>query len=250
MRAAAVRAICLAGAAACAACSIPEKIDTFQPPFACNKAQLPTEADDPVTISGHVIDAFSQQPVPGATVTGFVIVPGTDDTPVFKVTTDATGRFVQVQSTLGIPRAIMLSAHLDGYLDTHYYPAVKLAHDLDTDIDILTPDNLTGLTMLGMVTVDMTKANFFVTAVDCNDDPVGGVQIMTDQPTATTLYFAGGNPDKTAVATDAKTGTALIINVPVGSTTFSGTVLDTNTAMRANTIDGAAGALIQTEIQP
>jgi hypothetical protein len=244
-----MRAICLAVAAACAACSIPEKIDTFQPPFACSSKQQPTEAADPVTISGHVIDAFARQPVPGAPVEAHVITP-TGDTPVFTVTADANGGFARDQSTLGIPRAVYLRATPDGYVETRYYPAVPLARDLDTDIDVLMPANLTGIAMLAMVTLDMTKANFFVTAVDCNDDPVGGVQITTNQPTATTLYFAGGNPDKTAVATDAKTGTAMIINVPVGSTTFSGTVLDTNTALRPNTVDGVAGVLIQTEIQP
>lgn len=231
-------------------CSIPEKHDTRQEPLYCSGVALPTSADPTVTLSGAVVEAFSQDPVGGAMVEGHLITPPSTDNPVFTVTADAQGQFSKDQQTLGVPREAYLRATATGYLETRYYPAVPIAHDLETNVQLLTPANIATISSLGGITIDMTKANLLITAVDCNENRLAGVTIATE-PAGTVLYFANGQPSTTATMTDAITGTAMIANAPTGLMTITATINNAaHTQMRGHMFTAAANVITQSEIQP
>jgi hypothetical protein len=107
-------------------------------------------------------------------------------------------------------------------------------------------DLMTIATVAG-ISIDMTKATFLVSVVDCNGDSVAGATITTTPP-GTMLYFANGRPSTTAVVTDSFTGTAVAANVAAGTTTITA-VVGTRTLTR-EPFESAPGVLSQTEIQP
>jgi hypothetical protein len=100
---------------------------------------------------------------------------------------------------------------------------------------------------VGQVTIDTQQANFLVTVTDCNGMPLAGATIST-VPAGTVRYFAAASPSPTAVATDAMTGSALVANVAPSNTTIQATV--GGMTLRSHNLDGVAGAIMQTEIQP
>lgn len=231
------------------ACSIPEKqlVTGDAPqglPYACFGQPLPTTANAKVTISGTVADPFSGNPLANASVEAFLVG---STAPIFMTNTDASGAFTHDQGTGGVPRDTYLRVSLNGYLDTYYYPAVPVAADLRLNIEALTSMDLATIGNVVGITIDPTKANFVVSVVDCNDNPISGATVST-VPAGTVRYFVNFTPSPTAVATDASTGAAIVANVPVSNTTINATV-DGKT-LRSHNLDSVAGALMLTEIQP
>jgi hypothetical protein len=71
---------------------------------------------------------------------------------------------------------------------------------------------------------------------------------VSSNPPGDVRYIANSVPSKAAVATDSTTGSALILNVPPGNTTISAFV--GGMALRSHSLDGVAGAVMQTDVQP
>lgn len=229
------------------ACSIPEKqLTPLGPPYACLGQPLPTTAKTQVTITGTLSDPFTGNMISGAVVLGFQV--GIPNVPIFMTTSDAGGQFTQRQGTGNVPRDAYLKVAPNGYLGTYYYPAVPITDDADATIQLFTTMDLGTIAAVAQLNVDPAKAMFAVSVVDCNGMPVGGAKVTTNPPGDVRYFDATATPSPTAIATDSRTGTALIANVPVSNTTINATV--SGMTLRSHTIDAVAGAMIQTEIQP
>jgi len=233
------------------ACSIPEKHITdaterpVGEPFGCLGDPPASTAKDPLTIAGTLIDSFHTQPLAGAAVEGFVAV---STTPFFTTTSDSTGRFSHSQGVGGVPLAAYVRASSNGYLQSYFYPATAIADDVDLTIQMLSAMDLATIVRIaGIESLEPGKVNMIVSVVDCNGNPVAGATVTTT-PAGTVRYFANTAPSPTSIATDAKTGAALVANIPASNTTISATV--SGMTLRNQVLDGVAGVLMQTEIRP
>jgi hypothetical protein len=228
-------------------CALPAEKQS--PDLTCSGKDLPMTADPTVTFSGRVIEAFSTHPVPGVQIEAHVLPPPSIDTPLFTTTADGAGHFSEDQRTLGLVRELYLRTTPSSYLETRYYPAVAVAHDLTTDIQLFTTDNLGPIADVIKITPDLTKANLLVTTVDCNDHTLARVTIATE-PAGSMLYITDPLAPG-ATMTDELTGTVLVANVPPGPITITGTLDDeAHTQLRPHTFTAAAGVITQAEIQP
>jgi hypothetical protein len=240
--------VAAAVSATLAACSIPEKqlIGGSGEPFGCLGAALPTTtAREPVKIEGTLEDPFQSLRISGAAAEGFLV--GTASS-IFTATSDANGVFSRQQGFGGVPRNVFLRASPNGFLPSYFYPAVPVASDVSVAIQVLNAEELATIAMMaGVVPLEPDKTNLFVSVIDCNGNAVEGATVAT-VPAGTVRYFADKTPSQTSIATDAITGSALIANIPISNTTVSATV--NGMTLRSHKIDGVAGALMQTEIQP
>ncbi|HEX7841988.1 MAG TPA: hypothetical protein VF469_31170 [Kofleriaceae bacterium] len=235
-------------ACACSiACSIPEKqLTPLGPPYACLNQPLPTTAKTQVTVTGTLSDPFAGNMVSGAVVEGFQV--GIPNVPIFMTTSDTSGNFTQRQGTGNVPRDAYLKITKNGYLDTYYYPAVPISDDLNVTVQMFSTMVLGKLAAAAQVNVDPTKALFAVAVIDCNGMPVGGAMVTTDPPGDVRYFDAMENPSPVAVATDSRTGTALVANVPVSNTAINATVL--GMTLHSHRVDAVPNAIMETEIQP
>jgi hypothetical protein len=226
------------------ACTFPDKVLEQSTPYGCLGQPLPTTAPARVTIAGIVEDRYQGVPIPNAALQAFL----TGSTvPVFTVQTDATGKFSMGQGTGGTPVDAYLHATANGFLESYLYPAVPVAESSTMlDVQTFTATELGTLAMLAGETLDPTKAQILVIVVDCNDMPVEGAVVAT-QPAGDVKYLVSSRPSPTAIATDAS-GAAFVFNVPPSATTINATV--SGMMLRSHVLEGLAGALTQTEIQP
>jgi hypothetical protein len=239
----------LALAGALAACSIPEKtlVDGGPTggPFDCLGKPLPTTAPAKITISGSLFAPFAGIAVPSAIVQGFLV--GIAQ-PIFMVTSNDAGAFTRDQGTGGAPRDTYLRSAPNGYLPTYLYPGVPVAGDVVIPFQMFTSmDAMTIASVAGLPPIDPGKVTFLVTVEDCHGNLVSGATVTTNPP-GMVRYFVNTTPSATAIATDASTGTAIIANVDVSNTTVSATVA--GMTLRSHNIDGVAGAIIETTVQP
>jgi hypothetical protein len=229
------------------ACSIPEKhlSDAAGGPYECLGQPLPSTADAKITISGHVSDPFTGNPINGGAVEGYLVgVPSS----IFTTTTDATGAFAHDQGTGGVPRNAYLKMTANGFLDAYFFPSAPLAHSMVQDrLTQMTSSDIQTIGQVANVTIDPTKVQLVVVVVDCNGNAVPGATISTTPP-GTIRYFEAATPSATAVATDSMTGAALVANLAPSNTTINATVQ--GMTLRSHNFDTVAGALMQTEIQP
>lgn len=234
-------------AAALPACSIPEKhLASDGPPFECIGEPLPTTGKSPVVITGTIDDPTAGTPVAGAVVQGFQV--GTP-TALFMTTTDSAGTFSASQGTGNVPRSLYLQVAPNGYRPTQFYPAVPVAEDIAVAIQLFSPEEIAQIARVASFTVMPGTALFVVSVIDCNGAPVGGAKVSTVPAMGEVRYFdAMLTPSPTATATDARSGSAFIANVPPGNVTVSATVSDMT--LRSHSVDAVADTVIETEIQP
>ncbi|MEO7736161.1 MAG: hypothetical protein ABIY55_34705 [Kofleriaceae bacterium] len=228
-----------------AGCSFPEKTLTAkQGPLACLGQPLPSTAPSQVTITGVMADPYTGMPIAGAAVEGFLVGA---TAPIFTVTSSATGEFTRDQGTGGTPRETYLRVAPNGYLPTYYYPATPIAGDVEARMSLFTSTELGVIGQVAQVTLDPGKVTFLIGVVDCNGDPVAGATVSSDPP-GQVRYFANDTPSPSAISTDAKTGSAMIANVPASNTTISATL--GGMALRSYDLEGVAGAIMEPLIQP
>lgn len=228
---------------AVAACSFPDKVLEQSTPFGCLGQPLPTTAPARVTISGVVEDRYQGVPVPAATLQAFL---NGSTVPVFTVQTDASGNFSQGQGTGGTPVDAYLHVTANGFLDTYIYPPVPVSDSATLDVQTFEATELGTLAMLAGVTLDPTKAQLLVVAVDCNEMPLEGA-VVTTSPAGNVKYLVNQRPSAAAVATDTS-GAAFVFNVAPSATTINATV--SGMTLRSHVLEGLGGAFTQTEIQP
>jgi len=254
-------------AAGTAACSIPEK--QLYPPFGCNQQQLPTTAQDVITIRGSVvIPSMFNAPAGGALIQMYL-----NGDVIGHVNSRADGSFeIQQRTTNRNPLAVVFKvSHVpqEDYLDTYFYPSAPLTENLDgVDLQLLTTGQATqSLNMMG-VALDLRKILLAITVVDCNHVPQGGATVSAAPLGDPVHYFVDDDqgfpsPSASATVTDQQAGTGFAANVPItdiatntSSIMINATMpLPTNSStiltLRGHMITGVVpGALIQADIQP
>jgi hypothetical protein len=232
------------------ACDFPEKrltpVDAQGPAFACLGQPVSNTADAKVPISGSLEDPFTGDMLANVVVEGFLA--NQPQMSFFTTTSAADGKFTHDQGTGGAPLDIFLRTTPNGYAAAYFYPAVAIAHKYDrASIQMFAPAEVAMIAGLAGATVDPAKVVYFVTVIDCNGNFVPGATVASNPP-GDIRYFANRRPSGDAVATDAMTGSAMILNVPPGNATISATV--NGMVLRSHSLGGVAGALMETEIQP
>ena len=248
----------VAALACVAACSIPEKllidagavidastIDAKPLPFACFGQPPATTANPQITISGSLIDPLNPTtPLSGAPIEVHTNNP---DVLIKTVMTGADGSFSYTLETASMAQDLFLRIVPTGFIETRYYPAGPLTHDLRTDVYVFTGMTLATFASVAGIAIDPMKAIFVAIVTDCNGDAVGEAKVTT-KPSGTILYLDGGRPSTTATATDKMTGTAYAVNLDAGSTMITATV--GSMTLQRSPVDGVPGVIVQAEIHP
>lgn len=233
------------------ACSFPEKelVDGNGPPFGCINAPNPTKAENPVVISGLVVNAGTNGPFDNAAVSGLL---AGNPTSIFDVHTGANGTFSHQQNTGNIPLDLYLSISANTFFPTYFYPAYVVTHSIAYPrapmsaiqmFDQMTVDRIS--MGIGM-TVDPTKGHLLLNIEDCNGTPLSGATVTTS-PAGTVRYFVGITPSMTATSTDSL-GVVLVANLPPGNVTVNATAR--GMALKQRNMQVVAGAFNQAEIGP
>ncbi|HEX4450836.1 MAG TPA: hypothetical protein VH143_08210 [Kofleriaceae bacterium] len=218
--------------------------DATAGPLACASEPAPTTADPTIMIFGETVQPFTGDPVPGASITGYLDgLPGV----AFTTTSDGSGAFSIDQATGGAPLRVHGLASADGYVSTMVYPSAPLIHATEIDPQLFGSDKLEYVASLAGLALDMTQDQIILQVVDCSGAPLGGATVTSDPP-GTVVYFASSQPMPSAMMTDGTNAVVLIANVPPSSTEIYASVGETMFSTLA--IEAAPGTLIQAAIQP
>jgi hypothetical protein len=232
-------------------CAIPPELhlveapgDAADDPFECAGQSPPQTAAQSVTIFGKTMQPFTGDPVPNASVTGYLDgLPGS----AFSTTSDGSGAFSVDQNTGGAPLAFHVLASADGYVSTMLYPSAPLTESTEIDPQLFASDKLEYVASLAGITLDMTQDQVILQVVDCSGAPVGGATVTSDPP-GTVVYFEDSKPMPSAMMTDGTNAVVLIANVPPTSTEIYASA--GATMFSTLSIDPAPGVLVQAAIQP
>lgn len=219
----------------------------------CVGEPLPTEAADPVEVSGNVftISGFSEAPVEGATLQAFEW--GADvnvATPLATDTTDADGNYSLSATTGGEPLDAFVYATAEGYVPTREYPGQPVSADLvGAPIPLLTEDLLASLHVFaGNIVQEPDKATMFMVVADCDGNPVEGATVSTDPAAGDIVYAdANGFPNSSRVATSTA-GIAFLFNVPTGSVEVDAEV--GGVSLREHTVECLSDEVTATLVGP
>jgi len=217
------------------ACTYPEK--ELLGPLTCFGEPAPTTADPVVKITGTTTDPQDLTALPGVAVALQDATMGTIATTI----SDANGRFSITLNTNGTPVTnVNLLASAIGRINTYYFPARPLTHDLE-----ITP----GLQVISSSESGLLAAGAGFTFTDCIGGPQNGLSgaTLASSPSGSVRYFMGIQPSIPATATDAG-GVALMANLPPGKVTLTATV--GALTLPARTVTAVADAFTLTEIQP
>ncbi|HEY1553064.1 MAG TPA: hypothetical protein VGG28_34775 [Kofleriaceae bacterium] len=218
--------------------------DADDDPLACATVQPPKTAAQSVSIFGKTMQAFTGDPVPNTSVTGYLDgLPGS----AFSTTSDGSGTFSVDQNTGGAPLAFHVLASATGYLSTMLYPSAPLIESTEVDPQLFAMDKLEYVASLAGLTLDMTQDQIILQVVDCSGLPLGGATVTSDPP-GTVVYFQDSKPMPSAMMTDDTNAVVLIANVPPNSTEIYASAGET--MFSTLSIDAAPGVLIQAAIQP
>jgi hypothetical protein len=235
------------------ACSYPEKelTDGAGAPFGCINAPTPTTANNPVRITGNVVDAGTAGPFNNAAVAGYF---AGSTTSIFDLHTDANGAFSVQQNTGSTPLDLHLAVSANGYSPTNYYPANLVTRDVHfpvggppmSAIQLFDPTAVSKLQQASGVTLDTTKGHLLLNFEDCNGTPLSGGTVTTS-PAGTIVYFRAQIPDPSLTSTGTL-GVVLVANLPPVAVTVNATAQ--GKPLKTHNLQVVAGAFIQAEIAP
>lgn len=221
--------------------------DAMPADLGCIGDPLPTEAANPVTVSGGVIeiDLGGQSAVQGAIVefrrasTDRVL---DDNAPGG---TPADGSYSLSGRTRGNPLMAYLHSSADELTSTRLYPPLPLTADLGMiPIPMFTP------VILEFLSPDQEPDNGIVLVIvlDCSGMPIMGATVSST-PEAGEVVYAGDNgaPDPAATGTGAQ-GLAYLLNVPPGTVTVDASANDM--ALFGHDVGSVGGELTTTIILP
>lgn len=221
--------------------------DAMPADLGCIGDPLPTEAVNPVTLSGTVleIDIAGQSAVEGAIVelrrasTDRVM---DDNAPGG---TPADGSFSLSGRTRGNPLLAYLHASAEGLTPSRLYPPLPLTADFPMiPIPMFTP------VILNLLSPDQEPENGIVLVIvlDCSGMPIQGATVSST-PEAGELVYAGSNgvPDPQATSTGAQ-GLAYLLNVPAGSVTVNASASEMD--LLGHDVMSVAGEVTTTVILP
>ena len=228
------------------ACTYPEK--ELLGPLTCFGEPAPTTADPVVKITGTTTDPQDLTALPGVAVALQDATMGTIATTI----SDANGRFSITLNTNGTPVTnVNLLASAIGRINTYYFPARPLTHDLEITPGLqVISSSESGLLAAGAGFTFTTGAGQILLSInDCIGGPQNGLSgaTLASSPSGSVRYFMGIQPSIPATATDAG-GVALMANLPPGKVTLTATV--GALTLPARTVTAVADAFTLTEIQP
>jgi hypothetical protein len=221
--------------------------DAMPADLSCLGNPLPTEAVNPVTVSGSVftVDAGGQSPVEGAVVQ---IRRSNNDRVLDSngpTGTPADGTFSLTANTRGAPLDAYLRATADGFVTTRLYPPFPFSADTaGVPLPIFNP------VILEFLAPDQDPANglLFVIVVDCSGNPIQGATVSSTPEAGQILYASNtGVPDESATSTGS-TGLVYLINVPAGPVTVSASAM--GEALLDNDVMSVAGEVTTTVVLP
>lgn len=218
-------------------------------PFACLGHPFGTTAPQLITISGTCIAGLNNNPVAGASVSGF-LRGGT--TALVTVTSDANGNFAAQVPTNGnaLDGFIRASAPPSvGYLPTELWPRHPFDADTTVRIQFLSQTDLSQLYSIGAANYDSTQGTVIAQIVDCNGQPVAGATLVLNIGSANTrIEYADSNglPSTNLMATTAN-GIVYVFSIS-GSGIFSASSTQGNFHQYSMNI--LAGELTEMSIQP
>lgn len=196
--------------------------DAMGADLSCLGDPLPTEAANPVALSGGVftIDLDGQSPLEGAIVE---VRRASNDRVLDDNApggTPADGTYSLTARTRGNPLLAYLHASADEVVPTRLYPPLPVTGDL-TMIPIPTFSPL----IVNFLSPDQDPENgiILIIVLDCSGQPVQGATV-TSTPEAGAVVYADdtGVPDDAATATGAQ-GLAYLLNVPAGAVAVNAT---------------------------
>ncbi|HEU5055161.1 MAG TPA: carboxypeptidase-like regulatory domain-containing protein [Kofleriaceae bacterium] len=195
--------------------------DAMPPDLACLGNPLPTDAANPVTLSGAVIgiDVASQgEPVEGAIVelrraaNDRVL---DDNAPGG---TPADGTYSLTGRTAGNPLVAYLHSTADEFVTTRLYPPIPVTTDVP-----MVPLPMFSPLVVSFLSPDQEPDNGIIVIIvlDCSGQPIPGATVSSE-PAAGEVAYADdtGVPDSGATSTGAQ-GLAYLLNVPAGPVVVS-----------------------------
>jgi hypothetical protein len=170
--------------------------------FVCSGTPVPTSAPPTISITLHVLDPVTEQPL----MSQITAVSG-GLTLIDNVATDADGLLTKTIMTLGAPLDDVFVRSTVGppYVDSFVYSPVQVTSDVDTQIE-----QFTAALLLQLQVTDGTTPAMIVAVVDCNGDAVEGATATVDG--ASVVYLKDGKPNPMVTATDS-TGIAYVLGL-------------------------------------
>jgi hypothetical protein len=227
-------------------------IDAMPADLSCLGDPLPTEAANPVSVSGMVftIAGGAEQPVEDALVEARRISNDNvlDDNGTGGTPTDGT--FTLSANTAGNPLEAYLYVTKEESLPTRVYPPMPIAGDLvDVPVPLLDGELLALLTLLaGNIDQDPGNGVIFLVTVDCAGNPAQGATVTADPAAGEVIYAAdNGFPDVEATATGAQ-GLTFLFNVPPGAVTVN--AVAAGQELLAHQVESVAGEITATVVVP
>jgi hypothetical protein len=210
--------------------------------FRCHGAPLPTEASNPVRVSGIVstLTLTGTQPLRGVALT---FVPTSQSAPSPTAMSSNDGSYSITVETNGRPVSGYVRASLSSYLTSEVYPKSSLVADIGNNgIVVINEAGRSALAQFSEVRLENNTGLATVAVLDCDGNPVSGAAVVV--PGATVRYTAGGRPDVDATSTSTD-GVALAFNIPPGPTTISVSAdgaefADWSAEVRANVVTAVA----------
>ena len=189
--------------------------DAMPPDLSCLGNPLPTEAANPVTLSGGVfaVDIGSQEPVEGALVelrraaTDRVL---DDNAPGG---TPADGTYSLTGRTRDNPLEAYIRSEAEGLVTTRLYPPIPITTDL-----AMVPLPMFAPIVVQFLSPDQEPENGIIVVIvlDCSGTPIPGATVSSEPEAGDVLYADNtGVPDQGATST-ADQGLAFLINAPGG----------------------------------
>jgi hypothetical protein len=127
------------------------------------------------------------------------------------------------------------------------------------NLTIATEPTVTGLGLATQTKIDRTLGTFIVIARDCNRAPLAGVQTSLEvtqgsdpdagPDTTVGFYLVNTFPTKSQMVTTSE-GASGYVNVPLGSASLSGVIVDSGVALSPTSAVSRSGWISYVEVQP
>ena len=221
--------------------------DAMPADLGCIGDPLPTEAVNPVTLNGAVVEinVGGQSTVDGAIVE---LRRASNDRVMDDNApggTPADGSFSLSGRTRGNPLLAYLHSSADGLVSTRVYPPLPLSVDL-----AMVPVPMFAPAIIGFLSPDQEPENgiVLVALLDCSGNPIQGGTVSST-PEAGEVVYAGddGIPDPGATSTGVQ-GLAFLLNVPPGPVTVEATASEM--ALLGHEVASVGGEVTTTVIVP
>jgi hypothetical protein len=220
------------------ACAIPDD-KTFNNLYCPNTRGIPDE----ITVTGKITDPLDQgMPFEGA-VSGVQVAAMPNG---FTTMTDGSGTFSGTLPIAGSGDQVSFVLTKASYFPSVFFPALDLTANYHVTAEIFSEAEIAEFAAAG-VTVGSDTQQMIISAVDCLEEGVDGVQITTTP--GTVIYLDGSDmPDPNATATEGVNAAVLVIGIDQPTVSVGGGTPGSNFARHP--VPVGSGVLTETELAP